>query len=267
MKNPTATPDTPAPAEQLDASRVAVAEKPADGASSAIIAAPTETKTRATPASTWSNPLPSTPERTAAPPRALMPSARAQVTIPSVPSFGPSGKRRSAVAVIALSVITLGVYALIWHARINAEMGYFDTRMHVHPKRSTIPVVVVWLLGVLISLAGAARIVLAVLNVALPFDPGFTVLQGYFLLGGIAVIPYMELLIPFSLVAITMTLERVRILEDRVGRTTDVQLRPSLAVAWLLVPIVGGLILQATVQRRLNRVWELAHTRNRMGRS
>jgi hypothetical protein len=26
------------------------------------------------------------------------------------------------------------------------------------------------------------------------------------------------------------------------------------------VPVIGGLILQAKVQRRLNRVWELAHT-------
>jgi hypothetical protein len=118
----------------------------------------------------------------------------------------------------------------------------------------------VWLFGVLVSIAGALRIVFAVLNIALPFDPGFTVAQAYFLLGGIVAIPYLMLLIPFSLVAITMTLERVRILEDRVGRTTDVQLRPTLTVCWLLVPAIGGLILQAKVQRRLNRVWELAHT-------
>lgn len=191
---------------------------------------------------------------------AVLPVKSGVISPPSVPSLGLAGRRRSPAAVIILSVLTLGVYALMWHERINAEMGDFDTRMHVHPAKSTIPVMLVWLFGVLVSIAGALRIVFAVLNIALPFDPGFTVAQAYFLLGGIVVIPYLMLLIPFSLVAITMTLERVRILEDRVGRTTDVQLRPALAVCWLLVPVIGGLILQAKVQRRLNRVWELAHT-------
>jgi len=98
-----------------------------------------------------------------------------------------------------------------------------------------------------------------VLNVSLPFDPGFTVAQAYILLAGVLVIPYIELLLPISVVAITMTLERVRIVEDRVGRTTDLQLRPSRSVCWLLMPIIGGLVLQASVQRRLNRVWLLAN--------
>jgi hypothetical protein len=179
---------------------------------------------------------------------------------PTAASFGLNGRRRSPLMLIGLSVATLGIYALVWYARINSEMGDFDTRMHVHPAKSSIPVVFSWLIGLLISIAGAVRIVLAVLNIALPFDPGFTVLQAYILLGGIFVIPYIELVNPFSLVAITMTLERVRIVEDRVGRTTDVQLRPAIAVCWLLVPVIGGLILMAVVQRRLNRVWEMAST-------
>jgi Domain of unknown function (DUF4234) len=191
---------------------------------------------------------------------AVLPVKSGVISPPSVPSLGLAGRRRSPAAVIILSVITLGIYAVMWHERINAEMGDFDTRMHVHPAKSTIPVMLVWLFGILVSIAGALRIVSAVLNIALPFDPGFTVAQAYFLLGGILAIPYLMLLFPFSLVAITMTLERVRILEDRVGRTTDVQLRPTVTVCWLLVPVIGGLILQAKVQRRLNRVWELAHT-------
>jgi uncharacterized protein DUF4234 len=191
---------------------------------------------------------------------AVLPVKSGVISAPSVPSLGLAGRHRSPAAVIILSVITLGVYALMWYERINTEMGDFDTRMHVRPAKSTIPVMLVWLFGVLISIAGALRIVFAVLNIALPFDPGFTVAQAYFLLGGIVVIPYLMLLIPFSLMAITMTLERVRILEDRVGRTTDVQLRPTRAVCWLVVPVIGGLILQAKVQRRLNHVWELAHT-------
>jgi len=144
----------------------------------------------------------------------------------------------------------------VWHHRINREVGNFDTRMHVIPGRSTLAVAIPWALGILISLAGAARIVLAVANVTLPFNPHFTVLQAYALLGGILVIPYLELLLSFSAVAMVMTLERVRIVEDRMLRTTDVQLRPIRAIFWMLLPIAGGLILMAIIQRRLNRAWE-----------
>jgi len=176
--------------------------------------------------------------------------------LPKVTSFGPAGKRRSTLGIVVLSVVTLGVYSLVWHHRINREVGNFDTRMHVVPGRSTIAVAIPWAIGWLVSIAGAVRIVLAVANVTLRFDPHFSVLQAYGLLGGALVIPYLELLLPFSAIALVMTLERVRILEDRMGRTTDVQLRPTRAVLWMLLPIAGGLILMAITQRRLNRAWE-----------
>jgi uncharacterized protein DUF4234 len=171
-------------------------------------------------------------------------------------SLGPVGKRRSPLAVVALSIVTLGVYSLVWHNRVTREIGNFDTRMHVIPGRSTLAVAIPWALGWLVSLAGAVRIVLAVLNVTLPFDPHFSVLQAYGLLGGGLLIPYLELILPFSAIALAMTLERVRIVEDRIGRTTDMQLRPTQTIAWVLVPVIGGLVLIATVQRRLNRVWQ-----------
>jgi hypothetical protein len=171
-------------------------------------------------------------------------------------SLGPVGKHRSTFAVVALSVVTLGIYSLVWHNRVNHEVGNFDTRMHVIPSRSTLAVTIPWALGWLVSLVGATRIVLAVLNVTLPFNPHFTVLQAYGLLAGGIMIPYLTLLLPFSAVAWVMTLERVRIVEDRIGKTTDVQLRPTRVLCWLLFPVAGGLVLIATVQRRLNRVWE-----------
>ncbi len=149
--------------------------------------------------------------------------------LPKVTSFGPAGKRRSTLVIVTLSVLTLGVYSLIWYHRINREVGNFDTRMHVVPGRSTVAVAIPWAIGWLVSIAGAVRIVLAVANVTLRFDPHFTVLQAYGLLGGFLLIPYLELLLPFSAIAVVMTLERVRILEDRMGRTTDVQLRPTRA--------------------------------------
>lgn len=176
--------------------------------------------------------------------------------LPKVSSFGPPGKRRSTMAIVLLSVVTLGVYSLIWHQRVNREVGNFDPRMHVIPGRSTLAVAIPWALGWLVSIAGAVRIVLAVANVALPFDPHFTVLQAYGLLFGFVLIPYLELVLPFSAVAMVMTLERVRIVEDRMLRTTDVQLRPTRAIFWMLLPVAGGLILMTIIQRRLNRAWE-----------
>jgi hypothetical protein len=171
-------------------------------------------------------------------------------------SLGPVGKHRSPFAVVALSIVTLGIYSLVWHNRVNHEVGNFDTRMHVIPSRSTLAVSIPWALGWLVSLVGATRIVLAVLNITLPFNPHFTVLQAYGLLAGGLLIPYLTMLLPFSAVAWAMTLERVRIVEDRIGKTTDVQLRPTRVICWLLFPVAGGLVLIATVQRRLNRVWE-----------
>jgi hypothetical protein len=176
--------------------------------------------------------------------------------MPRVTSFGPAGKRRSTLAIVMLSIVTLGVYSLVWYHRINREVGNFDTRMHVVPGRSTIAVAIPWALGSLVSIAGAIRIVLAVANVALPFDPHFTVLEAYGLLGGFLLIPYLELLLSFSAAALVMTLERVRIVEDRMLRTTDVQLRPTRVIFWMLLPVAGGLILMAITQRRLNRAWE-----------
>jgi hypothetical protein len=171
-------------------------------------------------------------------------------------SLGPVGKHRSTLAVVALSIVTLGIYSLVWHNRVNHEVGNFDTRMHVIPGRSTLALTIPWALGWLVSIVGATRIVLAVLNVALPVNPHFSVLEAYGLLAGGLVIPYLTLLLPFSAVAWVMTLERVRIVEDRIGRTTDVQLRPTRMIWWMLLPVAGGLVLIAGVQRRLNRVWE-----------
>jgi hypothetical protein len=176
--------------------------------------------------------------------------------LPKVTSFGPAGKRRSTAAIVVLSIVTLGIYSLVWYHRINREVGNFDTRMHVVPGRTTIAVAIPWAIGWLVSIAGAIRIVLAVANVALPFDPHFSVLQAYGLLGGALVIPYLELLLAFSAIAAVMTLERVRIVEDRMGRTTDVQLRPARVICWMLLPLAGGLIIMAITQRRLNRAWE-----------
>ena len=176
---------------------------------------------------------------------------------PATPSLGPEGRRRSPVMVVVLSIVTLGVYALIWHSRINTEVGDFDTRMYIRAGRSTLAVTIAWVIGLLTSLAGAAIIVTSQMQVTLPLNAQFTVVEEYLWLGGILLVPYLVLAIPFSMIAMVMTLERIRIAEDRAGRPTDAQLRPARTVWWLAVPIAGGLILETIMQRRLNQVWEV----------
>jgi hypothetical protein len=169
-------------------------------------------------------------------------------------SFGPPGRRRSPVAVMALSVLSLGFYALWWHHRVNREMAEFDPRMTVDAERSTWAVTLPLLAGWLLAAAAVARYLLALGGTPtadLPFSPERSLV---FAASPLAV-PYLELLLPFSLVAILMTHERARVVEDRVGVATDRQLRPVAALSWLLVPVVGGLVGMARMQRHLNEVW------------
>lgn len=176
---------------------------------------------------------------------------------PAAPSLGPEGKRRSPWAVAVLSVLTLGIYGLVWHHRVNVEVTDFDTRMYVRAGRSTVAVFIGWFLGFITSVAGAVLVVSMQMHVTLPYRPPLSTIEQYLLLGGLLVVPYLILALPFCILAVSMTLERVRIAEDRAGRPTDMQLRP-VSYTWLLaIPVAGGLLLMALVQHRLNQVWDL----------
>ncbi len=155
-----------------------------------------------------------------------------------------------------LAIISIGVYALVWHHRVNRELEEFDPKLSLHPRRSTLAVAVPWLLGTLVSVAGAALIVTARLGIHVPVDVHVPAAQAYSLLGGIALVPYLTLLLPFSAIAVVMTLERVRCVEEHVGRTTDQQVRPVAASLLLAIPIVGGLVLLGMEQGRINAIWD-----------
>lgn len=170
--------------------------------------------------------------------------------------FGPVGKRRSPVLVLALCVFTFGLYGLLWHNRNNREMADFDPQMRVHAGRSTWGVAIPWILGLLITLAGAARLILLDMNVALPFDPHIGEKLAVAMLAGLLVVPYLTLLLPFSAVAVAMTAERIRIIEESSGVTSDKQLRPAAALALLLIPLAGPVVLLAREQSRINATWE-----------
>lgn len=169
--------------------------------------------------------------------------------------FGPVGRPRSAVLVPLLAAVSLGVYALVWHQRINRELEEFDPKLQVRPVRSTLAATVPWLVGLLITLAGAALVVTARLSIHLPFDTHVTSAQAYYLLAGLAAVPYLTLILPFSLVAVVMTIERLRCVEEHVGITTDRQVRPVSTALLLAIPVIGGLVLLGVEQERINAIW------------
>lgn len=194
-------------------------------------------------------------------PRELMPAASVPMEERRLgesitPTFGPPGKHRSPAAMVLFSVLTLGVYAIVWHRRVNQEMGDFDPRIHVHPSQSAWAVFIPWCAGLLGS-AAAAGMVLAGhygLDLHLPVT-GRQVLPG---VGALAAVQYLVLLLPFSLIAVVRTAERVRMVEEHAGVTTDEQIRPAALAGWLLLPVIGGFVLMGRQQGNLNRIWDLA---------
>ncbi|MGH7722498.1 MAG: hypothetical protein ACRENL_06650 [Candidatus Dormibacteria bacterium] len=172
------------------------------------------------------------------------------------PMFGPVGRPRSPLLVAVLAAVTLGVSALVWHRRVNRELEEFDPKLHVRPVRSAVAVAVPWLVGLLTTLAGATFIIGGRLSIHVPLGSHVGTAAAYSLLAGLAAVPYLVVLVPFSLMAIAMTAERLRCVEEHTGTTTDRQLRPVGSSLLLLIPIVGGLVLVSTEQRRLNAIWD-----------
>jgi hypothetical protein len=201
------------------------------------------------------------PQRGPQAPRELMPpvmtgARRQRLGDAPTPTFGPPGKDRSTPAMVLLSMLTLGLYTIVWHRRVNQEMGDFDPRIHVRPARTAWAIALPLLAGLLASAAAAAIVVTDHMGIAL--DIPVTARQAYLGLPAIVAVPYLVMLLPFSMVAVAMTAERVRVVEDHAGVTTDEQLRPAALVGWLLLPVLGGLVVMAREQRSLNRIWHLA---------
>ncbi len=184
----------------------------------------------------------------------------------AVPSVGPPGRRRHPLTVLFASALTLGAFAIAWHARVNREISDFDARVEVAARRSALAIAMPWLAGLACSLAGAALLVghqLGVGPTLILATSGFevagrTVLWDWLMLGGILVIPYVALLLPFSAIALVMTAERLRIAEERAGLPAELRVRPVRHASLLLVPILGGLLHVAVFQSRLNQVWQRA---------
>jgi Domain of unknown function (DUF4234) len=229
---------------------------------------PARVETAPPPAAETPPPMPVRPAWPSAPaprpamqPRELMPASSIPAYRPRLgegppPTFGPPGRHRSVAAMVLLSVLTLGFYAVAWHRRVNQEMGDFDPRVHVHPARSAWAVALPLLLGLLATAAAGARVALHAAGISV--DVPVTADQALYGLGALVAVPYLVLFLPFSVLAVAMTAERVRLVEEHAGLTADEQLRPASVVGWLLFPVIGGFVALGRQQRHLNRIWDLA---------
>jgi hypothetical protein len=267
------------PPEQAGAASTVAASDPDEEPSLALVGRPTWSfavsrgveQASAPPASS----LPPAPPASSLPPAPLAPPAPwhpatgpAGARAIPVPSLGPAGRTRHPAAVAALAVLTLGLHSIAWHHRINREMSEFDARLEVSAGRSTLGAAVAWLMGLACTLAGTALILAHLARVGPPLAPATTGLVvahatvpwAYLMLAGLLAVPYLTLLLAPSLGALLMTLERVRVVEERVGIRADRQLRPMRHACRLLVPVAGGIWHLAALQHRLNRVWRLSDT-------
>jgi hypothetical protein len=74
---------------------------------------------------------------------AIQPYASQQVAVDPVAGWAPSrGKTRSPFGVWGLSIITLGIYYLVWWYKINSELRDYHNSIQVSPGLATFAVVV-----------------------------------------------------------------------------------------------------------------------------
>ncbi|MCC3771874.1 DUF4234 domain-containing protein [Streptomyces sp. UNOC14_S4] len=60
---------------------------------------------------------------------------------PGPAAYGAAMKHRGPIAVwLGLPLITLGIYGIVWHYKVNKEMGQFDPRRPVNPVMSVLAV-------------------------------------------------------------------------------------------------------------------------------
>lgn len=171
----------------------------------------------------------------------------------AVQSLGPVGRRHSAAVAMLLALCTLGLYPVFWAGRANREMADFDPRMVVRAGRTAMAFFVPVMVCMGVAVAAAARIVAG--HYGYNYDLPISYHDTRWLLAAPLLIAPLTLLVPFSAVAVTMTMERIRVVEDRAGVDPEHQVRPAASLGFLMIPLIGVAVVVARAQRRLNRVW------------
>ncbi|MEU5425468.1 DUF4234 domain-containing protein [Streptomyces olivoreticuli] len=94
----------------------------------------------------WGPPAPQSPYPPAVPPQNPYGSGYPQQAPMGYPAPGPAAyglamKRRNPFAVwLGLPIITLGIYGIVWHYKVNKEMAQFDSRRHINPAMSVLAI-------------------------------------------------------------------------------------------------------------------------------
>ncbi len=94
-------------------------------------------------------------------PQQVVPDAASPPVAPLGP-MGPIGKDRSPASVLGLSIITFGVYYLVWYYKINDEIRRHDPDIQVNPLVSVLAIsvgaILLFIPPLVSSYATAARI-------------------------------------------------------------------------------------------------------------
>lgn len=98
---------------------------------------------------------------------------------------GPSGKTRSPIGVFLLSIITLGIYGIVWYYKVNVELKNFNSSIQVNPTNMILLYIFVPYFAIFSIFYTGQRIQQAQAAAGLPSttSPGIGVLLA-FLIGG-----------------------------------------------------------------------------------
>lgn len=171
-------------------------------------------------------------------------------------ALGPVGRRRSIALGVGVGVLTLGFGSCLWIGRMTREMREFDPRMTVRSGRTVAALAFGYLVAFLVSGLEVARVVADHLGhpVDLPLSPAAT--RPFVV--AILLAPALVALLPVGAVALVMSAERLRVVEDRAGLAPHLQQRPVAILRWAWLPLVGTVAVAAALQSRLNSVWRIA---------
>jgi hypothetical protein len=168
----------------------------------------------------------------------------------------PVGKERPVALVVILTILTLGIYTLIWEWKISKEMDAFTGQPGRHKIIRT--AIVLAMVGIIVILLGVVLVVKGIPEVesALPgptFLPGFLL---FFVAAGLFIAAYIMMVM--GLYRIWTALEH----DDKM-RAEQNPTSAGLLLALMLVALVVNVVVfvvYGMTQSALNRTWKVYST-------